>query len=231
MTRFRWWLVCAGLLVAGVGSQAEAVIVINEVLADPAGDADGDGALSATKDEFVELLNTGSTAVSLKGWLLKDALNVRHAFADADAAAPGQFFVVFGSSASTGTLSLNNSNETVTLLDADQQTVDALAYGSEGGKDASLARQPDGTGAFALHALLDGQAYSPGRTLEGLTIWPPALPPQEPSPLPDPLPELPPVEFPLLPEERGTPMVPEPSTWLLLGAGLPWLRRRGLETR
>lgn len=229
MARLRWWLVCAGIVVVGVAPQAEAVIVINEVLADPAGDADGDGAIRATKDEFVELLNTGPTQVSLKGWQLADALNVRHTFADADVLGSGRFFLVFGSTASTGTLSLNNANETVTLFDAAHQPVDTLAYGSEGGKNASLARQPDGTGAFALHALLDGQAFSPGRTLDGLTTWPPAIPPQDPTPLPEPLPELPPVEMPPLPEESAAPMVPEPSSWLLLGAGLPWLRRRGLE--
>lgn len=225
MRRMGWML---GLFVWMMACQAEAVIVINEVLADPAGDANGDGTISSTKDEFVELLNTGAASVSLTGWQLADALNVRHTFAEAAVLGPGQFFVVFGSSASTGTLSLNNSHETLTLLDAGSQAIDALAYGSEGGKNASLARQPDGTGVFALHALLDGQAYSPGRTLDGLAVWPPAILSQDPTPLPDPLPEGPPVEPSPLPEEPAAPLVPEPGSWLLLGVGFSILSRRKL---
>ena len=87
------------LLVALVGCiawphKADAVIVINEVLADPPaiiGDANQDGVVSATQDEFVELINTEYAPVSLGGWSLADSVRVRHRFALRALFRPGVF--------------------------------------------------------------------------------------------------------------------------------------------
>jgi len=53
-------------------NRAQAFIVINEILADPPagvfGDANGDGVTSSSQDEFVELLNTGNSAINLS-WI------------------------------------------------------------------------------------------------------------------------------------------------------------------
>ena len=71
----RSWVLGAGL-VAGwliAPPRAGAVLLINEVLADPPaliGDANRDGTISATQDEFVELVNTGSDPVPL-GWSVR----------------------------------------------------------------------------------------------------------------------------------------------------------------
>jgi hypothetical protein len=203
--------------------RAEAVILINEVLADPAaltGDANQDGVVSTSQDEFVELVNTGGLAVSLDGWSLSDAVQVRHLFA-ADALIPAySFFVVFGggspqgfahaATASSGGLGLNNAGDTVSLADDAAQLIDALAYGSEGGKDVSLTRSPDGIGSLVLHSTVSSLAFSPEATIDGNRSLPVPEPPESP------------------PSSHPSP-VPEPASWLLLGLGglaAPWRRRR-----
>ena len=145
--------VIAIMLMAAPG-QAAAAVVINEVLADPSGDANGDGTVHSTQDEFVELANTGAGAVSLDQWTLSDALQVRHRF-DAGSLIPAfGLLVVFGGGspaevlnamiASSGSLSLNNAGDTVTLRDAGGAVIEMFTFGSNGNQDASLVRSPDG---------------------------------------------------------------------------------------
>jgi hypothetical protein len=132
---------------------------INEILADPPadleGDANRDGERDASDDEFVEILNCGGTAVDLSGWVLTDATSVRHVFADSGAVLhPGEFVTVFGGgvptgflgqvyTASGGGLGLANSGDEVYLRDGAGAIVDVHSYGSEGGKDESMIRYPD----------------------------------------------------------------------------------------
>ena len=188
---------------------ADAVILINEVLADPPallGDANRDGTVSATQDEFVELANTGSDPVSLGGWSLSDDLKVRHSFAPDALLAGGGFFVVFGggaphgfaaaATASTNSLGLNNAGDTLTLRNPSAALVDVFSYGAEGGTDVSLTRSPDALGAFRKHDTINGRRFSPGTTVGGLTsLFAPVAVPDD-------------------------PVVPEPASWVLLGAGL-----------
>ena len=51
------------MLCAPAGAQ----VVINEILADPARDWDGDGDYNFRNDEWVEIVNAGDAAVSLSG--------------------------------------------------------------------------------------------------------------------------------------------------------------------
>lgn len=224
MRRMVLWLVWWAVALTSVGTTASAAILINEVLADPAGDANGDGSVHSSKDEFVELVNTGVIPVSLASWTLADLVQVRHVFADDAAIPPAGFFVVFGgapqgfaqaAAASTGTLSLNNTGDTVTLRDAGGALIDTFSYGAEGNKDTSLTRSPDATGPFVLHNTVSTTAYSPGRTVNGATTLP--LPEGGPG-----IPESP------TPTDGQNPIVPEPSPLALLGIGalgLPMLRR------
>lgn len=195
----------AGVFWVGA-SRAEAVILINEVLADPpalVGDANGDGIVSTTQDEFVELVNTDADAVSLADWSLRDSIQVRHVFAPSAIIAGYGFYVVFGGGsiagwtdaalASTGGLSLNNAGDTVTLLDESTGLIDQFIYGSEGGMDVSLTRFPDGVGAFVKHTAVSQARFSPGETTDGASR---------------------------LPHSSAHPTIPEPSSVLLLGVGL-----------
>ena len=187
-------LVVVGVL-ASWPQGVEAVILINEVLADPpalTGDANADGVVSSSQDEFVELANTGADSVGLAHWMLSDSIQVRHVFAPADSIPGLGFFVIFGSTASTGGLSLNNAGDTISLRDSLSMLVDAFSYGAEGGMDVSLTRSPDATGGFVKHTTISSAAFSPGRTVNGSSTLP------APS--------------------RST--IPEPSSLLLLGVGL-----------
>ena len=162
-------------------------LVINEIHADPAGDlsgdANGDGTRNAAQDEFIEIVNTGDTDVDLSGVTLSDAILVRHTFADGTTLPAGQAIVVFGGgtptgdfggaqvvTASSGSLGLNNGGDTVTLATADGDAITEVVYGSEGGANQSLTRDPDGTGDLVQHSGATGSAgalFSPGTQVDG----------------------------------------------------------------
>src|SRR6185369_8542101 len=55
-------------------------LIINEYLADPPagppGDANGDGITNSTQDEFVELVNNGTSPVDIGGFTISDAIQI-----------------------------------------------------------------------------------------------------------------------------------------------------------
>lgn len=171
-------------------------VIISEVLADPAtgpaGDANGDGVRSATDDEFVELLNTGTSDVDISGWTISDAAtpnSIRHVFPAGTIIPARDAVVVFGGGtptgefgtagaegrvfiASTGTLSLNNaSGHSVTLADQADSIVQTVTYDSSALADQSIVRAPDFSNApMQRHADLNeagGALFSPGTRIGG----------------------------------------------------------------
>jgi hypothetical protein len=167
------------------GEGVPEVIVINEILADPAsggaGDANGDGTRHSSEDEFVEILNIGLRSVSLAGSQLSDAGTgeaARFTFPPGAVLAAGSRAVLFGGGSPSGVpgavfaddgkigRGLTNSGDTVYLIDpVGPDTLARAVFGSEGGKNQSLVREPDGRGAFVLHESFpgNGEAHSPGR--------------------------------------------------------------------
>ncbi|MCK5214856.1 MAG: lamin tail domain-containing protein [Candidatus Omnitrophica bacterium] len=179
-------LVC---LLISIQGEAQAFIIINEILADPPpgieGDANNDGVTSSTQDEMIEIFNQNSNTIDISGWSLHDALKPRHVFAADTLLEPQGIFVVFGGGtpnsinvdwvfSSSGSLGLNNSNETVFLYDIDNILIDSVSYGAEGGKDQSLVRSPEGYGdTFVKHLDLenaDGARYSAGYFINEIPI-------------------------------------------------------------
>jgi hypothetical protein len=158
------------------------------------GDANGDGTSSTTQDEFVEIVNNSGGVVDISGWTVADAVSVRHTFA-AGTLVPDQCAIVlFGGGTPTGSfggaivltagsLGLNNGGDTITLADGTGAVVQTAVYGSEGGDNQSLTRDPDLSGAFAKHSLANGSSgtlFSPGTRLNGDPFGdctPPDLPP------------------------------------------------------
>lgn len=163
-------------------------LVINEVLADPAadlpGDANNDGIRDSSDDEFVEIVNTSDGPLDLSGWTLADGFSVRHTF-PANSVVPSQCaIVVFGGglpngefgktivqTASGSSLGLNNSGDTITLNNGIEDIV-SLAYGSAGGDNQSLTRDPDvfGPEPLAKHSVAAGSGgslFSPGTRVDG----------------------------------------------------------------
>lgn len=176
MHRMFFVLMILGML--AVPRPAEALIVINEILADPAsgtaGDANGDGVRSGTDDEFIELFNQADAGIDLSGWYITDVVSTKHIFPAGTILGGQEILVIFGGgnpaipegwqTASSGGLSLNNSGDTVSLFNADNLLINQVIYGSEAGNDQSISRSPEGFGSsFVLHTTLDdGQLFSPG---------------------------------------------------------------------
>ena len=77
--------------------QPPVTIVINEILADAAGDANGDGTVDAMQDEFIELINTSEEmSVNLSGWSVGDPGGLTFTFPDGFVLAPLKLVAVFG---------------------------------------------------------------------------------------------------------------------------------------
>ncbi|WNG13887.1 lamin tail domain-containing protein [Cystobacter fuscus] len=153
-------------------------VIFNEILANEPG--------SNTNGEFVELVNTESTSVDISGWVIMDATAVRHVFPANTVLGAGKAIAVFSGTsgipagtpnavaASTGTLSLNNGGDTVTLLTStasNAATVNTYTYsGTQASKDGvSINRDPDATstGSFVFHTALSPLGASPGTRVDG----------------------------------------------------------------
>lgn len=77
--------------------QPPLTIVINEVLADAVGDANGDGAVDAMEDQFIEILNAGTELpVDLSGWSVGDPGGLTFTFPDGYSLGPQKIAAVFG---------------------------------------------------------------------------------------------------------------------------------------
>lgn len=177
-------LICVWMVLAisqWGASRAEAVVFVHEVLADPAsgldGDANADGVRSSTADEFIELFNLSTQDVDISSWSIADASATRHVFDAGSVIAANSPFVVFGggdqdlmpahwTTASAGSLYLNNGGDSISLFDAQGQIVDAIIYGAEAGYNQSITRSPEGEkSAWIKHSTLanaQGALFSPG---------------------------------------------------------------------
>lgn len=157
------------------GATTPARVILNEILANESG--------SDTTKEFIELVNAGGTSIDISGWSLWDSTAKRHTFASGTVLGAGKAIAVFGSSAgvpagltnavgaSTGTLGLANSGDTVTLKNAGSTNVDTYTYSSTlaGTDGVSMNRNPDAsaTGSFVLHTSLSSLGASPGTRVSG----------------------------------------------------------------
>jgi lamin tail-like protein/IPT/TIG domain-containing protein len=177
-------------------------IRINEYLADPPGsaagdligDANGDGSRSASQDEFVEIVNAGSTPINISGFTISDADQVRFTFPQGKIIPAGEAAVVFGGGTPTGPfgnaaanglvfaaggagLSLNNGGDAITVKDSNGATLDSVTFGAaEGGADQSITRSPDVVGNFVKHSLAAGSGgslFSPGAQVNGMPFTAP----------------------------------------------------------
>jgi hypothetical protein len=163
-------------------------LIINEFLADPdasLGDANGDGIVSTTDDEFVEIVNIDGASVDISGYTLEDGFGLRHTFETGTVIPDGQSVVVFAGGtptnipgaaviASTGGLGLNNTGDDVIFRDDLGNIVASYTYGSEGGDNQSLARDPDFLGPFVKHSTITTNPvlFSPGKNNIGGTDLP-----------------------------------------------------------
>lgn len=156
-------------------------IILNEFLADPDGDSNGDEISSTDDDEFLEFVNTGSTNLDISGWTVEDANGTTHTFDNPTVLKPSQAIIIFGGGTptgdfggaiiqTTGSLSLNNTGDDIILKNGAGLEVLSYTYGSEANNDVSITRSPDLTGNFSDHTSADtedGSAFSPGTRIDG----------------------------------------------------------------
>ncbi|HLL52879.1 MAG TPA: lamin tail domain-containing protein, partial [Myxococcaceae bacterium] len=157
-----------------ITSSSPAKVILNEILANEPG--------STVAGEFVELVNVGGQAISIAGWTVSDSAGVKHTFAAGTSLAAGKAIVVYGATsgipagttnavgASTGTLGLGNSGDTVTVKNG-TTTIDTYTYGSSlaGTDGVSMNRSPDtsATGGFVLHTSISSLSSSGGKRANG----------------------------------------------------------------
>ncbi len=138
-------------------------IRINEILADPGFDWNGDGVIQFKEDEWVEIVNVGSTAVALDSLRLSDGSTMTFRYGFTGTIEPGHVRVVFGSQSvaweianglGSAGLSLNNAGDTVglwQLAGTDTLLVDTYTYVShEVLDDRATGRMPDGVGEWRV---------------------------------------------------------------------------------
>jgi hypothetical protein len=136
--------------------------VLNEIMADPATDWDGSGAYSFRDDEWIEIHNPGSGALSLDGYLIGDE-NRKPLFGFSGVLDAGRQRVVYGGEAvayqqthglGVYGLRLGNDGDTMTLLQVvgvDTLLVDSSTYNTyEAEDDRSTGRRPDGDAVWEI---------------------------------------------------------------------------------
>jgi hypothetical protein len=160
--RFLLRLACCVLAHSVFAAPSSAQIVINEFVADPARDWDGDGVANYRDDEWIEIRNLGATPIDLSSYRLADAEGpsvLRYGFAGS--IEPGGVRVIYGSDAKAWEeangfpvygFSLNNTGDEVALY--------RLA-----GADTALAD----SFSFAEVAVRDDRAV--GRRLDAPSVW------------------------------------------------------------
>jgi len=163
-------------------------IVINEIQADPhaiLGDANNDGFVDYSDDEFIELVNQSSSLIDLSGWSIHDSMESRHLFPEGSVVEPGCGVLVFGGGtptgnfgnflvqiASSGRLGLNDRIETIYIYNTLLEQVTSIVYGEEADDGQSITRDPDLIGGTPLrkHSLAtgsNGALFSPGTRIDG----------------------------------------------------------------
>jgi len=167
---FLFLLLFTAIFLMFASSHLSSQVLINEVLADPARDWNGDGSVNYRDDEWIEIVNNGSSTVSLDSLFIADGntgMTIRFGFTGE--LGPRGVLVVFGSDAvaweeengfSLYGLSLNNSGDRVSLVrisSGDTVVVDSLSFGASTAEDdRSVGR---GAGEQSGWFLFD--AYNP----------------------------------------------------------------------
>lgn len=172
-------------------NQVQNSLVLNEVLYDPFnsglnGDANGDGAYVQNEDEFIELVNIGSSSIDLSGYKVFDASALssnspRHIFPSGEILPAGGVYVLFGggvptgsfggaivSTTSTGMMNLNNSGDMLTIVNAqDSVLIQFDITPLSDNPNESYTRSPDLTGEFDQHSNINSLLFSPGTKIDG----------------------------------------------------------------
>jgi len=123
---------------------AGADVLINEMLANPAKDWNGNGQVGGMDDEFIELYNSGNESVDVSGYALRDKVfrstPTEYSIPNGTVIGPGEFLVIFVSESG---VYQGNEGDAIMLYDPTGDLVDEKEYDAAT-EDVSFARIPDG---------------------------------------------------------------------------------------
>ena len=164
-----------------------AIVIINEYQADPSGsngDANGDGTINTTQDEFFEMVNVSGGDLDVSGWTMADGASVKHTFPMGSIIPDQCSVVVFGGGtpignfgyseaqvASTGSLGLNNSGDSITINNGTTD-VASISFNGSSNDNQSYTLDPDITSLMphVEHSGATGSGgslFSPGTQING----------------------------------------------------------------
>ena len=157
----------SALVLALCALPASGQLVINEALFDPDSTADpnGDGVPSTQDDEFLEIVNTGSSALDVGDYTITDLSGNVFTFPVGTMIASQGAVLIFGGGAPTSVIngantyidlpSLNNGGDTIILADSTGAEIDRVEWTSNGvASNQSYNRSPELFGDFTAHTCL-----------------------------------------------------------------------------
>ncbi len=163
-------------------------IVINEIFANPlegSGDANADGVVNTSDDQFIELVNNEGNAIDLGGWTLSDDFSTRFTFPGGTVLPAGTGAVVFGGGKpagyfggallfTAGDLGIDNAGDILYLRDEQGNVVEEARYDMQGNQGQSLTRDIDINGSLSVrHSEVSqngNRLYSPGTKTDGTSF-------------------------------------------------------------
>lgn len=156
-------------------------LTINELHSKPDptnGDANNNGSVGSVSDEFLEIINTADSTISLDHWIISDNSSDRHVVETGTNLLPGQPLLIFGQNsfvgdfggsivqpASTNALSLNDTGDKISIKSPANDIITFLEYSGDLTNE-SITLNPDITGdSLVAHSIADSQdnsLFSPG---------------------------------------------------------------------
>lgn len=166
-------------------------LTINELHSKPDavhGDANNNGSVGTLSDEFLEIINTADTTISLDKWIISDNSEDRHIVEPGTNLLPGQPLLIFGQNsfvgdfggsivqaASTDRLSLGDSGDKIYIKTSANDIITFLEYSGDV-EDESITLNPDITGSsLTEHSTADtddNSLFSPGTKINGDSFLP-----------------------------------------------------------
>ncbi len=176
------YLVVAVLALIASPSVGHCGLCVNEIMADPASDWDGDGVYNFVDDEWVELYNSGPGHVDLGEYALSDDAGLwTYGFDEGQGLAVGEALVIYGSQSKAWQaeqdlpqygFKMSNDGDTVVLWQVaggDTLLVDSHTFNTyEADDDRATGRNPDGIGDWEIFDSLNpysGTTPPPGNGL------------------------------------------------------------------
>lgn len=160
-------------------------LIINEILAAPSLDVNGDGVFQSSDDEFIEIVNVSGKELDISGLIISDKTKIRHTIPSGTILQNLEPLVIFGGGnialfnlnvktqlANTGSFGLNNTgDEEVILSTSDGKIINKAIFSSSGLNGISLNRAEDlkFLDLISHKEVLDSTSnYSPGAKANGV---------------------------------------------------------------